>query len=225
MSSLARKSVFGLVQLQVILALLLFVPAGTIRWWQGWVYWAVFGGSCAAITAYFLTYDPALVERRMATGPTAERETSQKIIQAVAGAMFVLLMVVPALDHRYHWSAVPTHVVVAGDALVVAALLGFFLVMRENSFAASTIKVEEAQRVISTGPYRFVRHPMYAAGTLLFVGSALALGSLWALIMAAGVCAAMVARLLDEERFLSANLPGYDDYRRNVRHRLIPMVW
>ena len=225
MNSLTKKSILGLIQLQVILALLLFVPAGTIRWWQGWVYWAVFGGTCAAITAYFLKYDPALVERRMATGPTAERETSQKIIQAIAGLMFFMLMIVPALDHRYHWSKVPSHIVVAGDALVIAALLGFFLVMRENSFAASTIQVEAAQRVISTGPYRFVRHPMYAAGTLLFVGSAFALGSLWALIMAVGVCAAMVARLLDEERFLSANLQGYDDYRRSVRYRLIPMVW
>jgi protein-S-isoprenylcysteine O-methyltransferase Ste14 len=225
MSRLAKKSILGLVQLQVILALLLFVPAWSIRWWQGWTYWAVFGGTCTAITAYFLKYDPALVERRMETGPTAEREKSQKIIQAIAGLMFVLLMVVPGLDHRFHWSTVPTHVVVAGDLLVVAALLGFFLVMRENSFAAATIKVEAEQRVISTGPYRIVRHPMYAGGTLLFIASALALGSLWALIMAAGVCAAMIARLLDEERFLSANLPGYDDYRRNVRYRLIPLVW
>ena len=225
MTDLAKKCVVGLVKLQAILALALFVPAWSLRWWQGWVYWLVFGGCCVAITAYFLKHDAALIERRIESGPSAERETSQKIIQAIAGAMFFALMIIPALDYRYRWSSVPTRIVVAGDVLVVVALAIFFLVLRENSFAAGTIKVEAQQRVISSGPYRFVRHPMYAGATLLFIATALALGSLWALPVAGAVCATMIARLLDEERFLSANLPGYDDYCRNVRYRLIPLVW
>ncbi len=139
--------------------------------------------------------------------------------------LFFALIMVPGFDHRFHWSAVPAAVVVAANILCILAWVIFFDVFRANSYAAATIKVEPEQRVISTGPYRFVRHPMYAAGVLLSVGTPVALGSVPALFVTIAFLGGIVARLVNEERYLSANLAGYADYCRKVRYRLVPLVW
>jgi protein-S-isoprenylcysteine O-methyltransferase Ste14 len=173
---------------------------------------------------YFLKYDPRLIERRLEVGPGAEQEMSQKIIQAIAGMLFCALLIVPGLDYRFHWSTVPIPVVLAANAATVVSLLIVFLVFRENSHTASTIKVEDNQQVVSTGPYRFVRHPMYAGGALGFLATPFALGSVWALLAAVPLCIAMLVRLLHEEKYLSAHLPSYDDYRQKVRFRLMPLI-
>ena len=225
MDTLTRKALVGLAQLEVAVALLLFLPAWSLRYWQGWVYWILFSLCVLAITLYFLKHDPHLVERRLAGGPWAEQQTSQKIIQALAAPLFVAAMVVPSLDHRFGWSHVPVAMVIAGDAMLVLSFAIIFFVFKENSYAAATIRVEAEQRVISTGLYGMVRHPMYAGGVLFFAATPLALGSFWGLIEVIPVCAVLVARLLNEERYLSANLPGYDAYRRQVRYRLVPFVW
>ncbi len=223
--NLQRTVVLGLARLQVILMLLIFLPAGSLRFWQGWLFSIVFLASVVPLTFYFLKHDPHLIENRLEAGPSAEQERSQKILQAFTGTLAAILVIVPGLDHRFHWSSVPAPVVMLADALVVLGFLNLFRVFRENSFAASTIKVEAQQQVISTGPYRLVRHPMYAGGALLLLATPLALGSLWGLPVAVAITAAIVVRLLDEERYLSANLSGYDAYRREVRYRLIPLVW
>ena len=132
---------------------------------------------------------------------------------------------IPGFERRLHGSAVPAPAVLAADVLVALAFLIIFLVFRENSYTSGVVTVEAGQRVIATGPYRLVRHPMYAGASLLFLATPFALGSLWAMLAAVPLCGVMVVRLLDEERFLSANLAGYDDYRREVRHRLVPLVW
>jgi protein-S-isoprenylcysteine O-methyltransferase Ste14 len=224
-STIARRAVRGLVFFQVALAGLLFLPAWSLRFWQAWGYWTLFAVSTLSITLYFLKHDPDLVARRLAAGPGAEPQPSEKIIQGIASVLWCALCVVPGCDHRWHWSAVPTALVLAGDLVVGAAFLGMFRVFRENSYAASVIRVEARQRVIATGPYRFVRHPMYAAGLLMFVATPLALGSWWALLVAVPLGGVIVMRLLDEERYLSAHLPGYEAYRGQVRSRLIPGVW
>ncbi|MBV8361177.1 MAG: isoprenylcysteine carboxylmethyltransferase family protein [Deltaproteobacteria bacterium] len=225
MDNLTRKSLIGLIQLQVAMALLLFLPAGSLSFWRGWVYWIIFSLSVIAITLYFLKYDPHLIEGRLAAGPRAEQETSQKIIQAIAAVLFFAVLIVPGLDYRFHWSQMPAAIVVLGDILVVVSLAMIFFVFRENSYAAATIKIETEQRVISTGPYRLVRHPMYSAALILFFATPLALGSAWGLIVSIPLVAALIARLTDEERYLAGHLPGYDTYRQQVRYRLVPLVW
>jgi protein-S-isoprenylcysteine O-methyltransferase Ste14 len=222
---LARQSFRGLAQFAVFLALLLFVGAGTVHYWQAWVYWLLFSACLTAISVYFLRFDPDLVKSRLQAGPTAERRSNQKAIQGVATVGVLATFLVPALERRLQRPPVPAAVSLVADALVLASFVGFFFVFRENSYASATVEVRQGQKVISTGPYRLVRHPMYTASLVLFLASPPALGYLWGLLPAAVLCAAIVARLLDEERYLAQELPGYDDYRRSVRYRLVPHVW
>jgi protein-S-isoprenylcysteine O-methyltransferase Ste14 len=225
MNSLTKKALLGFVRFEIIFALLLFLPAWSLRFWQAWIYWGLFSVCVLFITLYFLKYDPSLIERRLKVGPSAEQQTSQKIIQAIAGLLFCTLLIIPGIDFRLHWSAVPMPIVLTADMLVALSLCVVFFVFRENSHTGATVKVEVGQTVVSTGPYRFVRHPMYAGGLLGFFATPLALGSLWALAAAVPLCCAMVVRLLNEEQYLSEYLPGYSAYRRKVRSRLIPLVW
>ncbi|HXN84506.1 MAG TPA: isoprenylcysteine carboxylmethyltransferase family protein [Candidatus Binataceae bacterium] len=224
-SNLWRTAMTGVLKMQLVLAVLIFLPAGTIRFWQGWLFWLVFLALVLWITLYFLKYDPHLIAGRVEGGPQAEREKSQKIIQTVAGTLAIALVIVPGLDYRFHGSSVPAAIVLMADALVVISFAIVFIVFRENSFAAGTIKVEAEQRVISTGPYRYVRHPMYAGAGLAILATPLALGSIWGVLIGIALNAVIVVRLLDEERYLAANLPDYETYRREVSYRLIPLVW
>lgn len=225
MDSLDRQAWRGFLQLQAMLALFLFLPAGTWRYWQGWLYWLAFGGATVAITRHFLVHDRALIQRRLVVGPAAERERSQKWIQALASVLFIGFHVVAGLDHRYGWSAVAPFWSLLGAAGVLAGFGVVFLTFRENSHTSAVIEVGAGQTVVSTGPYAVIRHPMYAGALLLFLGGALALGSLPDLAIAAALGLAMVLRLRSEERFLVENLPGYEAYRRRVRHRLLPGIW
>lgn len=225
MNDLFKKALIGLIQLQLLLALFLFLPAGSLRYWEAWVYWALFTLSVLLITLYFLKHDPALIERRMKAGPGAEQRKTQKIIQAGASVSICALFLVPGFDYRFRWSSVPTPVALAADLVMVLGMLIVFRVFKENSYTASTIQVEADQQVVSTGPYAWVRHPMYAGSDLVFLATPFALGSLWALLPALLLFGVIAARLLDEERYLSQNLPGYDAYLRKVRYRLIPFIW
>ena len=166
--------------------------------------------------------DPKLLERRMKVGPAAETRIAQKIVVVLAFIFFASLVVVPALDHRFGWSRTPTSVVILGNVLVVLSYVGFYRVFRENTYGAATIRVDEEQQVISTGPYAIVRHPRYSAGLLMSVGVPLALGSWLGLIALPPGFLVLAWRLLDEETFLRRNLPGYTEYTRTVRWRLIP---
>jgi protein-S-isoprenylcysteine O-methyltransferase Ste14 len=172
-----------------------------------------------------MKHDPALLERRMRGGPTAETRPTQKLIMLGASVGFVGLLVVPALDVRFGWSIVSPGVVVLGDALVIAGFYFISIVYRENTFTSATIEVAKDQKVISTGPYAVVRHPMYASALLYLLGTPLALRSYWGLVAFGAVLPFLLWRLLDEERFLSANLSGYTEYSQRVRHRLVPFVW
>src|SRR4051812_4758059 len=215
------KNVFsGFAKFQIALALMIFLPAWSPDYWQGWVYWLLFGTCCVVVTLYFLRHDRALIARRMQAGPAAETEPRQKLILSFASVALIGMYVVSGLDRRFGWSSVPAWVVLIGDALVVLSFYGFFLTFRENSFAAATVRVERDQPVISTGLYAVVRHPMYTAALALLLGTPLALASWWGLVPAAGLAAMIVWRLLDEENYLARHLPGYAEYRRKVRTRL-----
>jgi protein-S-isoprenylcysteine O-methyltransferase Ste14 len=216
-----RSSLVGI----VILAALLFVPAGTLDYWQAWVFMAVFVCSSSAVTVYLAIHDPELLERRMRAGPGPEREGAQKIIIILVMTGFLAMLVVPALDRRFGWSHVPAYVCLVGAALVALSFFLIFFVLRANTYAASTVQVAEGQKVISTGPYALVRHPMYAGCFPMLVGIPLALGSWWGLAGLLVFVPTLIWRLVDEEGFLRKNLPGYTEYADKVRYRLVPHVW
>jgi len=225
MSSLHRRAFGGLAILVLVTGALLFAAAGTFDYWQAWAFLAIYFTVSLAITLYLMKKDPALLARRMSGGPFAEKEPSQRIIMSFASIGFIGLLVLPGLDHRFGWSQMPANVAIAGDILVVLGWIGIFFVFRENSFSSATIELAADQRVISTGPYALVRHPMYAAALVMLLGMPIALGSWWGVLTMAAVVPAVVWRLLDEERFLARNLPGYAEYQRKVRYRLLPLAW
>jgi protein-S-isoprenylcysteine O-methyltransferase Ste14 len=225
MATLKIRPWSKLTVLVVVMSLLLFVPPWTLCYWQAWVYLLIFAGTSALITLYLMRNDPGLLERRMRSGPRAERRRTQKFIMLATIIGFIVLLVVPALDHRFGWSAVPLGGELLGYVLVVVGFYLMYLVYRENTFASATIQVVEGQTVISTGPYAIVRHPMYAGGVLYLLGTPLALGSYWGLVAVGATLSFLIWRLLDEEQFLAKNLRGYTEYQKSVRHRLIPFVW
>ncbi|AAM05853.1 conserved hypothetical protein [Methanosarcina acetivorans C2A] len=224
-SALKMKTLFGFVRLIVMLGICLFGPAWSFDFWQAWVYLIVFYGSVVMITIYLWKKDPKLLERRVERGPGAEKEKTQKIIQLFLLILFCAILIIPSFDHRFGWSDVPVYIVIAGDMLVVLGYFLIFLVFRENPFAAATIQVSSDQQVITTGVYSIVRHPMYAAGLIIFSGTPLALGSWWGLLILVPIMLVIIWRLLEEEKFLSENLPGYKEYCQKVRYRLIPLLW
>ena len=225
MDNLNTKAWLGLIFVAVAMGLLLFVPAGTVHYWQAWAYLVVFFGASLFITLYLMKKDPALLKRRLSAGPTAEKEKTQKIIMLFASVGFIILLIVPALDHRFGWSAVPLDVVILGDIFVAVGFYIIFLVYKVNTFTSATIEIAEDQKVISTGPYALARHPMYAGGLLYCLGTPLALGSYWGLLAFVAMMTVLIWRLLDEERLLSKNLPGYAEYCAKVRWRLIPGIF
>ena len=161
----------------------------------------------------------------MRFGPRAESRPTQKIIVAIIMVIFAAVLIVPGLDHRFGWSRVPAAIVILANLILIAGFGVTLVVLRENTFAASTITVEAGQHVISTGLYAHVRHPMYAGAALLIFAIPIALGSWWGLLPAALAIPVLIARIVDEEHTLSAELPGYDEYCRTVLYRLIPLVW
>ena len=225
MDVLHLRAFIGLLILVLVMVALIFGAAGTLHFWQGWLFLACYFGASIVITLYLARRDPALLARRMRGGPWAEKEPTQRLIMSVASAGFIALLVVPGLDHRFGWSHMPATVSIAGILLMLLGWAGIFRVFQENSFTSSTIELAADQRVISTGPYAIVRHPMYAAALLMLLGSPISLGSWWGVLVVLALLPALIWRLLDEERFLGRNLPGYVAYQGRVRYRLLPRIW
>jgi protein-S-isoprenylcysteine O-methyltransferase Ste14 len=222
---IAAKTTLGFGSLIFLLAVGLFAPAWTFRFWQALLYLFLFASCSAAITIYLWKRDQALLSRRISAGPIAEKTRAQQIIQLFASIGFLAILVVPSLDHRFSWSHVPLWIVLAGDLLVV---LGFYIVFKVfcvNTFTSATVEVNDQQTVISTGPYAFVRHPMYSGALIMMLGTPLALASWWGLLAFILMVAVIVIRLLEEEKFLLANLPGYAEFLARVKYRLMPSVW
>ncbi len=223
--SLRSRAWSALVVLTVVMALLLFVPAGTLRYWQAWVYLAVFVAASALTTLFLMQRDPALLERRMRGGPGAETRPTQRVIMLAASGCYIGLFAVSALDRRYGWTRVPAILTLVSDLCVAVGFYFIYLVYRENTFTSATIEIAADQKVISTGPYAIVRHPMYGSALLYLGGTPVALGSYWGLTAFAAMLPFLIWRLFDEEKMLAESLPGYREYQQRVRHRLIPGIW
>ena len=222
---LNRKALLSVPALTIVIAVIIFFAAGTFVYWQAWLYLLNFMLVSLLITIYLIENDPELLKRRMRGGPQAESRGSQKLIMLFTSVGFIGLMVVPGLDQRFGWSSVPTAVVLIGDVLVAVGFYFIFLVYRENTYTSATIEVAADQKVIDSGPYKIVRHPMYASALLYLFGTPLALASYWGLIPFAAIIPLLMWRLLDEESLLKRELTGYDEYQRRVRYRLLPGIW
>ena len=216
-----RSSVLG----TLALFAMVFIPAGTLNYWQGWAYLGAAIFASALYSIYLVKYDPALLQRRQQAGPSHEKEPVQKVIVLFIFGAFVTLIVLPPLDYRFGWSPVPWYVSIIGDALVVFSFFVFYLVSKVNTYAAANVRVEEGQRVIDTGVYGLVRHPMYFGGLLLIIGTPLALGSWWTLLLTPGFLLLLYFRIASEEKVLMRDLPGYVEYQNKVKYRLMPFVW
>ncbi|CAM3061078.1 putative S-isoprenylcysteine methyltransferase [Legionella steigerwaltii] len=225
MDSLYKQLIRSSVSGTLILFALLFIPVGTLNYWQGWVYMVVFIIASAAYSVYLAKHDPALLKRRTEVGISYEKEPAQKIIIFFLYIMCILLVVLSPLDVRFGWSLVPWYASIIGDVLVAISFYIFYLVSKVNTYAAANIRVEEGQKVISTGLYGVVRHPMYLGAILLFIGTPLALGSWWTLLLIPVFLLLLVARILNEEKLLVRDLPGYTEYQKKVTTRLIPFIW
>jgi protein-S-isoprenylcysteine O-methyltransferase Ste14 len=206
----------------IFVAVFLFIPAGTLRYWQGSVFMAILFLPMLITSGYFLKRDPQLVERRLRT---QEKISEQKTIIRWAQWVFFVSLLIPGLDYRFGWSRVPLWLTILSQLFVFAGYLITLWVMKENSFASRTVQVEEGQKVISTGPYRLVRHPMYSGAILMLLFTPLALGSWWALPGFLLLIPLIVLRLLNEEKMLCRDLPGYPDYCLHTRSRLLPLLW
>jgi protein-S-isoprenylcysteine O-methyltransferase Ste14 len=218
---MTASSVFG----TAATILILFGPAGTFHYWQAWAFLAVFTVASLGPTIYLAKANPAALQRRMHAGPRAETRAAQKVIITSSFLVLFVMMAFSALDHRMGWSAVPAWLSLFGDALVAAGLGLAMLVIIQNSYAAATVTVEAGQKVASGGVYKFVRHPMYVGNVIMMVGMPLALGSYWGLLFVIPGIAVLVFRILDEEKLLVEDLPGYREYAQHVRYRLVPNVW
>jgi protein-S-isoprenylcysteine O-methyltransferase Ste14 len=222
---LLARALMGFIFLFLVIATVLFGLLGTLHDGPAWAMLAMFFGCAGIITVWLWFRDKALLERRVKAGPGSEPDPMQNVVQAVAGLVFLATFAVPGLDRRFGWSHAPLAVSLAGDGMIAIGFLIVFLTFRENTFTAGTIEVAEGQHVIESGPYAVVRHPMYAGALVMIAGIPLALGSWWGLMPAALLVPVLVWRLLREETFLAANLPGYDAYRGRVRYRLAPIFW
>ncbi|MDT5151281.1 MAG: hypothetical protein QOI01_3014 [Mycobacterium sp.] len=224
MKTIPKVLVSGLVE-PVALGLTLFLVAGTFNYWQGWSLLVVAALSTSIPTGYLLLTNPVALERRRHAGPTAEVRTAQKILISVWYSSLAGMILVSALDRRFGWSSVPTAICLVGDVLVAVALSLGMLVVIQNSHAAATVRVEADQKVISTGLYGLVRHPMYTGNVIMMVGIPLALGSYWGLLFLVPGLVVLAVRIRDEEKLLQEELDGYREYTQKVRYRLVPCMW
>lgn len=224
MKAIQKLVVFGILEL-VALGAVLFALAGTVDYWQAWIFLAVFALSTWLPSLYLLRKDPAAHQRRKRAGPVAETRLVQKVLIGCWYLSLAALIVVSALDHRFGWSSVPTATCVLGSVLVIIGLGVTSLVIIQNSFAASTVQVETGQMLVSTGLYGLVRHPMYTGNVITIVGIPLALGSYWGLLAVIPGLIVLIVRIRDEEKLLSAELDGYREYAQQSRYRLVPHMW
>ena len=204
------------------IAFLLFMPAWTFDYWQAWVYISIFSAAVVLTFIYLFKNDQKLLERRL---NRAEKDRRQKWIQMSVFMAYIGIYILPSLDHRFGWSNVPFLGVMIGDSLVALGYFIIFTVLKENSFASATIEIASDQKVVSTGLYALIRHPMYLGAIVMLGGTPLALGSWWGFLMFMWITAMLVWRLMDEEEFLLHRLSGYKEYCQKTRYRLLPFLW
>ncbi len=222
MKSLIKKLIIRFSFLPVFLGLLILLPAGTFHYWQVYIYFVVLIVPMTFVLFYFLRKDPKFLERRT---KGKEMEKQQFLISILSALIFLTGFIITGLDHRFTWSNVPVFISISADIIILMGYLIIFFVFKQNSFASRIIEVYENQKIISTGLYAVVRHPMYIGVLIMFIPTPIALGSYWGLIPFALLPVSLVLRILNEEEVLSDNLKGYREYCQKTRYRLIPFVW
>ena len=219
------KAIVGLIVALVVVAAVIFLSAWTLHYWQACVFLAVFFVTLLAMNIFLMKNDPRMLEKRSKIVPSDENGTGQRIINVIGQVSILFVIVLPVLDHRFGWSIVPLYLNIVGDLLIALGIFFVILVFKENTYAAPLIELSKDQKVISTGPYAVVRHPMYSSALIWFLGVPLALGSAWGVLLLIPMTLVFIWRLRGEEKFLSANLPGYTEYKNKVRYRLVPLLW
>jgi protein-S-isoprenylcysteine O-methyltransferase Ste14 len=218
-----KKGAFLRIGLAIpIFALVVLLPAWKWDYWQGWLYLLILYIPIFFVLYYLLKNDPALLQRRMRM---REKESVQRRIIVLSLVYFLVAFTLPGLDVRFGWSKVPSWVSLVADVLVLIGYMTFVWVLTINSYLSRVVEVEAGQKVVSSGPYAIVRHPMYAGISLMYVATPVALGSFWALIPAIFIVPLLVARLRNEEQVLLRDLPGYAEYTQKVKYRLLPGIW
>jgi protein-S-isoprenylcysteine O-methyltransferase Ste14 len=208
--------------LPVLLGILILIPAGTTDYWQVFVYMAMLTISIILVFSYFLKNDPKLMERRTRR---KEKEKAQLMIQLIFSLLIISGYVMSGLDKRFEWSKIPVNFVLIADILILSGFLIIFFVFRQNSYASNIVEVNNNQKVITGGLYKWVRHPMYVGLLLLIIPTPIALGSYWGLIPIVAIPGSLVLRILNEESVLKRELPGYKEYCQTTKYRLIPSIW
>jgi protein-S-isoprenylcysteine O-methyltransferase Ste14 len=222
MKSLLNKIIVRFSFLPIVLGLIVLLPAGTLRYWQIYVYVGILVVPMIFVLFYFLRVDPRFLERRTRA---KEKEKQQIMIAILSTVIFLAGFIIPGLDHRFSWSQVPAYMCISADIVILLGYLIIFIVFRQNSYASRIIEVDEEQKVISTGLYGIIRHPMYVGVLIMYLPTPLALGSYWGLIPFALLPLSLALRILNEEKVLSENLKGYKEYCQKTRYRLIPFLW
>ena len=226
MASIKMKLLFNaLIKYIIGLALvgvLVFLPAGSFGYINGWLFIALLFIPMLILGVVLFIKAPDLLKKRLGA---KEKENTQRGVVALSGLLFIGGFVVAGLDYRFDWSHVPTWVVIVASVVLLAAYALYAEVMRENAYLSRTIEVQENQKVIDTGLYGIVRHPMYAVTVWLFLAIPVLLGSWWSLLCFAPYVAVMVVRILNEEKVLEQGLEGYTEYKKRVKYRILPFVW
>ena len=214
-------NIFSIPLIIVFLGLLHFLPAGNIYWINGWIFIAPLVMYLLLNSIYFIIKDPSTLEKRS----KLSTEKGDNIIIVLIGVLFLFLLLLPAFDYRFNWSQIPFFLSCIGLAFLTISCLIFFFVMRVNSFASKGLMIHKDQKVITTGPYTLVRHPLYMGGIIMSISIPLTLGSLIGFIPVIFLPFIYAIRIRKEEQMLLRNLKGYDEYQQKVKYRLIPKIW
>ena len=202
--------------------LLIFFPAGSLKFWNGWLFIGALYIPMFGVLIYLLVKDPDLLIKRM---KTREKEKTQKIYLILSIIVFLVTFIVPGLDFRFNWSNVPLSVVLISTLVMMSGYLIFFIVMKQNTYASRVIEIQDEQKLIDTGLYSFVRHPMYLGAIILYGFAPLVLGSFYALIPMVFIPILLIIRIKNEEKILVNGLKGYNEYMKKVKYRLLPFIW
>lgn len=222
MKTLKKTTIIRALTMIVVFILFIFLPAGTLNYWEGWAYTCVLAIPMFLFGAYLFKHDPKLLERRMRV---KEKQKEQKLVIKLSILFIPLAYILPGFDKRFGWSKVPIILEIAALVFVLIGYLMTMKVLKANTYASRIVEVEEGQKVISTGPYALVRHPMYSSIIILYLFSPIALGSYWAVIPTVLYLLTLVLRIYGEEKVLLKNLEGYGEYTQKVKYRLIPGIW
>ena len=216
--SALTKFIFGL----LLVGALIFIPAGTVKYPGGWLFMGLLFIPMLILGAVMLVKAPQLLKKRL---NAKEKENTQRVVVAISGLLFLCGFIVAGLDFRFGWTRMPLWAVIAASAVLLVSYGLYGEVMRENAYLSRTVEVQEDQKVVDTGLYGIVRHPMYAVTVWLFLAIPLVLGSWWALVCFAPYVAVIVIRICNEEKVLESGLPGYTAYKKRVKYRILPFVW